>query len=132
MPTAKTVKVTVGCLSSRTTATSPPTSVRYTVSYATNGKERLEKALDLVPDLIITDLMMPDMDGLEVCRQVRANEIIDHIPIITVTAKIMEEERIKGLKAEADAYPPNLSTQKSYFKKMHGITPMDYRRGIGI
>ena len=77
---------------------------RYAVSYAANGKKGMEKALDLVPDLIITDLMMPGMDGLEVCRQVRGNEIINHIPIIVVTAKITEEERIKGLEAGADAY----------------------------
>lgn len=77
---------------------------RYAVSYASNGKKGMEKALDLVPDLIITDLMMPGMDGLEVCRQVRGNEIINHIPIIVVTAKITEEERIKGLEAGADAY----------------------------
>ncbi len=77
---------------------------QYAISYATNGKEGLDKALDLVPDLIITDLMMPGMDGLEVCRQVRANDIINHIPIIIVTAKITEEERISGLKAGADAY----------------------------
>lgn len=78
----------------------------YAVSYAENGKEGLEKALEMVPDLIITDLMMPGMDGLEVCRQVRANEIISHIPIIIVTAKITEEERIKGIEAGADAYLP--------------------------
>ena len=77
---------------------------RYAVSYAANGKEGMEKALDLVPDLIITDLMMPGMDGLEVCRQVRGNEIINHIPIIVVTAKITEEERIRGLEAGVDAY----------------------------
>ena len=77
---------------------------RYAVSYAANGREGMEKALNLVPDLIITDLMMPGMDGLEVCRQVRENEIINHIPIIVVTAKITEEERIKGLEAGADAY----------------------------
>lgn len=77
---------------------------RYAVSYAANGREGMEKALNLVPDLIITDLMMPGMDGLEVCRQVRGNEIINHIPIIVVTAKITEEERIKGLEAGADAY----------------------------
>ena len=76
----------------------------YAVSYATNGNEGLEKAQELVPDLIITDLMMPGMDGLEVCRKIRSNEITDHIPIIVVTAKITEEERIKGLKAGADAY----------------------------
>lgn len=77
---------------------------RYAVSYATNGTEGLTKAQEQVPDLIITDLMMPGMDGLEVCRQVRSNEIINHIPIIIVTAKITEEERIKGIAAGADAY----------------------------
>ena len=77
---------------------------KYSVCYAANGREGLDKALDLVPDLIITDLMMPGMDGLEVCRQVRGNEIIDHIPIIVVTAKVTEEERIRGIEAGADAY----------------------------
>lgn len=76
----------------------------YAVSYASNGNEGMEKALKLVPDLIITDLMMPGMDGLEVCRQVRSNEIINHIPIIVVTAKCTDEERIKGIEAGADAY----------------------------
>ncbi len=77
---------------------------QYSVSYAANGREGLDKALDSVPDLIITDLMMPGMDGLELCRQLRGNEITDHIPIIVVTAKITEEERIRGLEAGADAY----------------------------
>ncbi|WP_373843254.1 response regulator [Bacteroides heparinolyticus] len=77
---------------------------RYAISYAANGEEGLEKALELVPDLIITDLMMPGMDGLEVCRQIRGNEIVNHIPIIVVTAKITEEERIEGIEAGADAY----------------------------
>lgn len=76
----------------------------YAISYAANGNEGLDKAQQLVPDLIITDLMMPGMDGLEVCRQVRGNEIINHIPIIVVTAKITEEYRVKGLEAGADAY----------------------------
>ena len=79
-------------------------SSRYAVSYASNGKDGLAKTLDLMPDLIITDLMMPGMDGLEVCRQVRSNEIINHIPVIVVTARITEEERISGLEAGADAY----------------------------
>ena len=77
---------------------------RYAISYATNGHEGLDKAQQLVPDLIITDLMMHGMDGLELCRQIRGNDIINHIPIIIVTAKITEEERIRGLQAGADAY----------------------------
>lgn len=76
----------------------------YSVFYAENGKEGLEKAQEIVPNLIITDLMMPETDGLEVCRQVRSNTIISHIPIIILTAKITEEERIKGIDAGADAY----------------------------
>ncbi len=76
----------------------------YPISYATNGQEGLEKAVELVPDLIITDLMMPYMGGLELCRQVRSNDIVNHIPIIVLTAKITEEERIKGFEAGADAY----------------------------
>ncbi len=77
---------------------------RYALSYAADGKEGIEKALEQVPDLIITDLMMPGMDGLEVCKRVRSNEIINHIPVIIVTAKITEQDRLKGLEAGADAY----------------------------
>lgn len=79
-------------------------SEHYAVHYASNGQEGLNRALDLMPDLIITDLMMPQMDGLELCRRVRADQILDHIPIIVVTAKITEEERIQGFEAGADAY----------------------------
>lgn len=79
-------------------------SLHCSVGYATNGREGLEKATEMVPDLIITDLMMPEIDGLEVCRRVRASEILNHIPIIVVTAKVSEEDRVKGLKAGADAY----------------------------
>ena len=76
----------------------------YSIYYAANGHEGLKKALETVPDLIITDLMMPEMNGLELCRQVRDNDIINHVPIIIITAKASEEERIKGLQAGADAY----------------------------
>ena len=79
-------------------------SERYDVSYATNGREGLDKALALVPDLIITDRMMPEMDGLELCRQVRGNEVVNHIPIIVVTARVTDDERLKGIEAGADTY----------------------------
>lgn len=79
-------------------------SDNYAISYAANGDEGLDKAQQLVPDLIITDLMMPGMDGLELCRQVRSNDIINHIPIIVVTARITKDEQIRGLEAGADAY----------------------------
>ena len=76
----------------------------YNVSYASNGDEGLEKARQLIPDIIITDLMMPGTDGIEVCRQVRQNELINHIPIIVVTAKATDKARVEGLQAGADAF----------------------------
>ena len=76
----------------------------YSVFYATDGEEGFKRAVELVPDIIISDLMMPGVNGLELCRQIRSNEIVNHIPIIIVTAKVSEEERIKGIEAGADAY----------------------------
>ena len=79
-------------------------SAHYAVYYATNGTEALSKAMELVPDIIITDRMMPGIDGLEVCRKVRQSDVLNHIPIVVVTGKITEQERLEGIKAGADAY----------------------------
>ncbi len=76
----------------------------YSVYYASNGAEALAKAERLVPDLIITDLMMPEMDGYELCRRVRAHQVLNHIPIVMVTARCTDEDRIRGYELGADAY----------------------------
>lgn len=76
----------------------------YQVSYAPDGCSGLKKAYNLVPDIIITDLMMPGVDGMEVCQQIRSNELTSHIPIIIVSARVTDDDRIKGLKMGADAY----------------------------
>lgn len=94
---------------------------RYSVAYATNGEDGLQKAIDLVPDLIITDLMMPGMDGLELCRRVRADNVVNHIPIVIVTAKVSEQERIEGIEAGADAYlakPFNVDELRSMVERL--------------
>ena len=73
--------------------------------YAHTGEEGLKKAREVVPDLIITDIMMPgDMNGLELCRRIRSDELLSHIPIIIITAKTTEADRVSGLQAGADAY----------------------------
>lgn len=77
---------------------------RYRIQYARNGDEGLEKVMELMPDLIITDLMMPGMDGYKLCRQIRTSEISNHIPIIIISAKCEERNRIEGFQAGADAY----------------------------
>ena len=76
----------------------------YAVAEAQNGIEALEKVTDLRPDLIITDVMMPGMDGLNFCRQMKTDPELTHIPIILITAKSSEHGRLEGMEAGADAY----------------------------
>lgn len=79
-------------------------SDHYEVAYASDGREGIEKARQQMPDLIVTDIMMPDVDGLELCRQVRADELINHIPIVIITARATDDDRLTGIGAGADAY----------------------------
>ena len=76
----------------------------YNFYFAADGAEGLEKAKEIVPDLIITDIMMPVMDGYQLCRSIRESEMLCHIPVIMVTAKVNPEDKLKGLEAGADAY----------------------------
>jgi two-component system response regulator MprA len=74
----------------------------YKVTAAKNGKEGLNELQLFTPDLIILDIMMPHMDGWEVCRRIRAAEI--EVPILMLTAKDEVKERVKGLDLGADDY----------------------------
>ncbi len=74
------------------------------IKYAHNGIEGIELATDIIPDIIITDIMMPEMNGLEMCREIRQSEILNHIPVIAITAKSSEEDKIEGIKAGINAY----------------------------
>ena len=69
-----------------------------------NGKEALAIVLKKEPDLIISDIMMPEMDGLTLCKKIKQNVTINHIPIILLTAKSREEDNLEGLNMGADAY----------------------------
>lgn len=77
---------------------------RYQVHLAMNGRIGVEMALELVPDLIICDVMMPEMDGYEVCRILKQEERSSHIPIVMLTAKVDADSRLQGLRQGADAY----------------------------
>ena len=76
----------------------------YQILEATNGEEGKILATEQIPDLIITDVMMPKVNGLEMCRLLREDEKTSHIPIIMLTAKITVENRVQGLREGADAY----------------------------
>ena len=75
----------------------------YKVVTASDGKESLEKAKELEPDLIILDVMMPEMDGFEACRRLRKDLGLD-IPIIMLTVKAESDDKTKGLQMGADVY----------------------------
>lgn len=76
----------------------------YDTAEACDGKEGLEQVAEYNPDLVILDVMMPEIDGYEVCRQVKSNENTKHIPIIMLTGKTEVESRVKGLNIGADDY----------------------------
>ncbi|NND08050.1 MAG: response regulator [Saprospiraceae bacterium] len=76
----------------------------YRLIEVTNGQEGLDIARKEVPDLVLSDVMMPIMDGLELCNRLKADHRTSHIPIILLTAKAEVESRIEGLEIGADAY----------------------------
>jgi two-component system, OmpR family, phosphate regulon response regulator PhoB len=76
----------------------------YETAIAHDGKEGLRKAQTLLPDVIILDLMLPLMNGLEVCRELRAGERTRNIPIIMLTAKAEETDQVVGFSLGADDY----------------------------
>ncbi len=79
-------------------------SSTYHVFTATNGQEGIRKAMRLVPDAILCDVMMPVMDGLETCRRLKSEVNTSHIPVMMLTACNLDEQRVQGHQEGADAY----------------------------
>jgi DNA-binding response OmpR family regulator len=93
----------------------------YECVTAINGKEALEKARETLPDLIMLDIMMPFMDGFEVCRELKADAATRDIPIIMLTAKSQQVDIQKGKDAGADDYitkPFRPSTLRKKFNEV--------------
>lgn len=102
----------------------------YTIHEAKNGADGWNQVLSLQPDLIVSDIMMPEMNGIELCIKIRSDERVSHIPVILLTARSSDEQRLEGFKTGADDYLTkpfnfevlearisNLLTQREKFQK---------------
>lgn len=76
----------------------------YNVMVAYDGKEGLQKATDNMPDIILSDIMMPEMDGAELCLRIKNNINTSHIPVVLLTAQTSDEQNLEGLQKGADDY----------------------------
>lgn len=97
----------------------------YRIEMAENGREALEKARQLLPDVILLDVMMPDMDGFEVCQHIRKDAVLAEIPIIMLTALDDRKSFLTGLESGADDYITKPYDRHELRARLHGITRLN-------
>jgi putative two-component system response regulator len=101
----------------------------YDLHFATNGIEGLAKAYDLLPDLILLDVMMPKLDGFEACRQIRATPLLSEIPILLITSLDDRDSRLTGLQSGADDFIPKPFDSVELLARLQSLTRLNrYRR----
>ncbi|RLA15094.1 MAG: two-component system response regulator [Gammaproteobacteria bacterium] len=96
-------------------------SAGYEVVIAYDGEQAMEKVTATVPDLLILDVMMPKLDGFEVCEKIRANPLWKSIRIIMLTAKGRDSEREKGMSLGADAYMTKPFSTRDILKRVEEL-----------
>nr|WP_221659881.1 substrate-binding domain-containing protein [Bacteroides salyersiae] len=96
-------------------------STEYSVIEAANGSEGIRKAMKYVPDLIISDVMMPGIDGIECCRRLKSELQTCHIPVILLTACSLDEQRIQGYDGGADSYISKPFSSQLLLARIHNL-----------
>lgn len=102
-------------------------SDRYTVVPAYNGAEGLEKARRLQPDMIISDIMMPEMDGIAMAKALKADEETSFIPLVVITAKTASEARVEAYEAGADSFISKPFSSTLLNSRIHNILDTRHR-----
>src|SRR5437867_9542956 len=101
----------------------------YRLVFAANGAEALAQAASLAPDLILLDVMMPGMDGFEVCRRLRADSTLAEVPVIMLTALDDRDSRLRGIEAGADDFITKPFDRVELRARVRTITRLNrYRR----
>jgi twitching motility two-component system response regulator PilH len=93
----------------------------YNVIKASNAKEALEKAVELKPDVIVTDVVMPEMSGFELCRHLKKHPVTEKVPIIICSNKNQEIDRLWGMKQGADAYITKPYTREQLLRAIKSV-----------
>jgi signal transduction histidine kinase/DNA-binding response OmpR family regulator/ligand-binding sensor domain-containing protein len=107
-----------------------PLDPLYTVEEAGDGKEGISKAKEIIPDLIVSDIMMPKKDGYELCQELKNDINTSHIPIILLTAKASEDNMIQGLETGADDYITKPFNSKMLLTRIKNL--IDLRRQLQL
>lgn len=94
----------------------------YNVIKATRAKEALEKAVSQQPDVIVTDVVMPEMSGFELCRSLKKNPVTQKVPIIICSSKNQEIDRLWARRQGADAYVTKPYTREQLLRAIKSVT----------
>ncbi len=93
----------------------------YVVIHASNGKEALDKAIEEKPDVVVTDVVMPGMNGFELCRSLKKNPATQTLPVIACTSKNQELDRLWGMKQGVDVYLTKPFTREGLVRAVRAV-----------
>ncbi len=101
---------------------------QYAVDTATDGKSGLEKALETIPDIIVSDVMMPKMDGIDMVKKLKESPETSHIPVVIVTAKIADDARLEAYESGADSFITKPFSSKLLLARLKNIVTTRHLR----